>query len=260
MPKKSKKAKAQTVAVSDVAEGMVIVIKGGNATVTDVQELKSKRGGLKFKITGEVDGKKVSLTKPGDREIPIISGGDHLVGKGKKAVTDKKKDVTEDKDYSIANTAAGASKTVPIRAGEVRKGGYVMLKGKPCKVVEVSISKTGKHGHAKANITGLDVFTGRKYVEISPTSHNMTAPTMFRSEYMLVNVSREGEMELMDGVGTMNNLLRLPKDTHGEFTSLSQRVFAKHKDCPDGRAVFVTVLKAMDTEQVVDFIVKEHLS
>merc|ERR1711934_1014217 len=105
-----------------------------------------------------------------------------------------------------------------------------------------SISKTGKHGHAKANITGLDVFTGRKYVEISPTSHNMTAPTMFRSEYELVSVNVDGELELMDAVGSMNNLLRLPK----------------HSDCPDGRAVFVTVLKAMDTEQVVDFIVKEN--
>merc|ERR1712113_449038 len=209
--------------------------------------------------TGDVDGKKVCLTKPGDREIPIISGGEHLVGKGKKADAGKAKaTVTEDKDYSVANAAAGASKTVPIRAGEVRKGGYVMLKGKPCKVVEVSISKTGKHGHAKANITGLDVFTGRKYVEISPTSHNMTAPTMFRSEYELVNVNNDGDMELMDAVGTMNTLLRLPKDTHGEFTPLSQRIMTKHKDCPDGRAVFVTVLKAMDTEQVVDFIVKEN--
>merc|ERR1711939_624788 len=117
--------------------------------VKDVQELKSKRGGLKFKITGDVKGKKVTLTKPGDRQIPIISGGDHLTGKVSKAKA-KAAEVVEDKDYSVANAAAGASKTVPIRAGEVRKGGYVMLKGKPCKVVEVSISKTGKHGHAKA--------------------------------------------------------------------------------------------------------------
>merc|ERR1711934_262448 len=215
-------------------------------------------GGLKFKITGDVKGKKVTLTKPGDRQIPIISGGDHLTGKATKKKAAQ--EVVEDKDYSVANAAAGASKTVPIRAGEVRKGGYVMLKGKPCKVVEVSISKTGKHGHAKANITGLDVFTGRKYVEISPTSHNMTAPTMFRSEYELTNVNADGEMELMDAVGTMNNLLRLPKDTHGEFTALSQRIMTKHREVAEGRAVFVTVLKAMDTEQVVDFIVKENSS
>merc|ERR1712031_47959 len=204
----------------------------------------SKRGGLKFKVTGTAGDKKVTLTKPGDRQIAIISGGEHLSGKSEKKAAAVAA-VTEDKDYSVTKTAAGASKTVPIRAGEVRKGGYVMLKGKPCKVVEVSISKTGKHGHAKANINGLDVFTGRKYVEISPTSHNMTAPTMFRSEYELTNVNVDGEMELMDAVGTMNNLLRLPKDTHGEFTALSQRIMTKHREVADGRAVYVTVLKAM---------------
>ena len=33
MPKKSKKSKAKTVAVSDIAPGMVIVIKGEDAEV-----------------------------------------------------------------------------------------------------------------------------------------------------------------------------------------------------------------------------------
>ena len=63
-----------------------------------------------------------------------ISGGEHLAKKASKDADAGAARVTEDKDYSVANAAAGASKTVPIRAGEVRKGGYVMLKGKPCKV------------------------------------------------------------------------------------------------------------------------------
>jgi translation initiation factor 5A len=36
----------------------------------------------------------------------------------------------------------------------------VLLKGQPCKVIEMTTSKTGKHGHAKANITGIDIFNG----------------------------------------------------------------------------------------------------
>ena len=36
------------------------------------------------------------------------------------------------------------------------------LKEKPCKIIEITTSKTGKHGHAKANITGIDIFTGKK--------------------------------------------------------------------------------------------------
>jgi hypothetical protein len=40
-------------------------------------------------------------------------------------------------------------------------------------VVDVSTSKTGKHGHAKCNFTCIDIFTGKKYEEMTPSSHNM---------------------------------------------------------------------------------------
>tara|TARA_Y100000780_G_scaffold130623_1_gene117593 strand:+ start:251 stop:376 length:126 start_codon:yes stop_codon:yes gene_type:complete len=33
---------------------------------------------------------------------------------------------------------SGASTVFPIRAGEVKKGGHVMIKEHPCKVIEVS--------------------------------------------------------------------------------------------------------------------------
>merc|ERR1719198_2001046 len=133
-------------------------------------------------------------------------------GKGKKkAKKVAKKEEKSLADFDMSKGGAGASKTVPIRAGEVRKGTFLMMKGKPCKVIEISISKTGKHGHAKANIVGLDVFTGRKYNEISPTSHNMTAPAMYRSEWQLTDYTPDGEVTFMNEVGTMKEDLNLPR-------------------------------------------------
>jgi hypothetical protein len=42
----------------------------------------------------------------------------------------------------------------------------------PGQVVDVATSKTGKHGHAKCHFVGVDIFTGKKYEDLTPSSHN----------------------------------------------------------------------------------------
>merc|ERR1719265_2423472 len=103
-------------------------------------------------------------------------------------------------DEHFEATSDNAEKTYPIRAGEIKKGMIVMLKGFPCKVIEVTTSKTGKHGHAKANITGLDIFTGNKKVDISPTSHNMVAPFVKTTTWSIIDI-QDGHATLMDDGG-----------------------------------------------------------
>lgn len=39
-----------------------------------------------------------------------------------------------DEDYTFESTDAGASDTFPCEAGQIRKGGFIMIKGHPCKV------------------------------------------------------------------------------------------------------------------------------
>lgn len=62
---------------------------------------------------------------------------------------------------------------------------HVCIKGRPCKIVDYSTSKTGKHGHAKANIVGIDIFTGKKLEEMCPTSHNLDVPNVLRNEFQV---------------------------------------------------------------------------
>lgn len=139
-------------------------------------------------------------------------------------------------------------KTYPIRAGEVKKGMIVMLKGFPCKVIEVTTSKTGKHGHAKANITGLDIFTSKKYIDISPTSHNMVAPFVTNSNYTLTDI-QEGFVSLMDEGGEIREDLELPDGELGE------KLTKELED--DTKEVTCIVTKAMEKECITTYKVSQ---
>lgn len=61
-------------------------------------------------------------------------------------------------DDQFENAGSGASLTYPKQCSALRKSEFVMIKGKACKIVDMSTSKTGKHGHAKVHMVALDIF------------------------------------------------------------------------------------------------------
>lgn len=63
-----------------------------------------------------------------------------------------------DPDLDFQTGESGASATFPMQCSALRKNGYVLLKGHPCKIVEMSTSKTGKHGHAKVRLAPAGPF------------------------------------------------------------------------------------------------------
>merc|ERR1712193_67692 len=138
---------------------------------------------------------------------------------------------------------SGSSETYPQQCSALRKGGHVMIKGRPCKIVEMSTSKTGKHGHAKAHMVALDIFTGKKLEDICPSTHNMDVPNVKRKDYQLIALD-DDYLSLMDDSGDTRDDLKCPPEDNDVGKEIIDAI-ANEAD------ILVTVLSACGEECVI---------
>ncbi|GAA5903951.1 hypothetical protein JCM5296_002464 [Sporobolomyces johnsonii] len=149
----------------------------------------------------------------------------------------------EGHEQTFEQASAGASLTYPMQCSALRKNGHVVIKGRPCKIVDMSTSKTGKHGHAKVHLVAIDIFTGRKYEDLSPSTHNVDVPNVTRQEYQLLNID-DGFFNLITQDGTAKDDVKVPESDIGEQI---QAAF------DDGQDLLVTIISAMGEEQAISF-------
>ena len=85
----------------------------------------------------------------------------------------------------------------PVDVGSLKVGQYVIIDGEPCRIVDFEKSKPGKHGAAKARITGISAFTGQKKNLISPVDGRAEVPMIDKRTGQII--SRSGNLiQLMD--------------------------------------------------------------
>ncbi|KAG6331047.1 hypothetical protein ID866_8039 [Astraeus odoratus] len=149
----------------------------------------------------------------------------------------------DEHNQTFDQASAGASLTFPMQCSALRKNGHVVIKGRPCKIVEMSTSKTGKHGHAKVHLVAIDIFTGKKLEDICPSTHNMDVPNVTRTEYQLVNID-DGFLNLMNTDGAAKDDVKVPE---GDLGKQIQGDFEAGKD------LLVTIVAAMNEEQAISF-------
>lgn len=142
---------------------------------------------------------------------------------------------------------AGASETFPEQCSKLRKGGYVMIKDRPCKVVDMSTSKTGKHGHAKVHYVGLDIFTGKKYEDVCPSTHSVNVPHVNRNEYAIVDCSDDGFIEIYQETSNDCRQVKLPDKITVEDVQNKMKDAEKNEE-----ELQAVIWKACGKEEVLD--------
>ncbi|MCJ1390949.1 Eukaryotic translation initiation factor 5A [Xylographa bjoerkii] len=147
-------------------------------------------------------------------------------------------------EHTFDSADAGASATFPMQCSSLRKNGFVVIKNRPCKIVDMSTSKTGKHGHAKVHLVAIDIFTGKKLEELCPSTHNMDVPNVTRREMQLLDISDDGFLSLMGEDGETKDDVKVPE---GEVGEKIEKLFRG-----DEKDTNVIVLTSMGEEVAID--------
>ncbi|KAH0612559.1 uncharacterized protein H6S33_008939 [Morchella sextelata] len=150
-------------------------------------------------------------------------------------------DNDEQHNHTFESASAGASATFPMQCSALRKNGHVVIKNRPCKIVEMSTSKTGKHGHAKVHLVAIDIFTGKKLEELCPSTHNMDVPNVSRTEYQFSHIEDEF-LHLIRPDGSEKSDVKLPEGEVGEKIQAYE---------DEGTDILITIISAMGEEAAI---------
>ncbi len=80
---------------------------------------------------------------------------------------------------------------------ELKVGRYMLVDDAPCKLVEITMSKPGKHGEAKARIVAIGVFDGQKRSVVFPVKHKVKVPIIEKKNAQVLSLANK-EVQLMD--------------------------------------------------------------
>ena len=85
----------------------------------------------------------------------------------------------------------------PVDVGELRVGGYMMIDGEPCRIVDIAKSKPGKHGAAKARIVAIGVFDNQKRQFVKSVDGGAEVPLIDKRAGQVFSVNPNG-IQIMD--------------------------------------------------------------
>ena len=85
----------------------------------------------------------------------------------------------------------------PVDVGDLKIGSYVIVEDVPCRIVELTKSKPGKHGAAKARVVAIGVFDGVKRSFVKPVDSKVDMPMIEKRTGQLIAIL-PNSLQIMD--------------------------------------------------------------
>ncbi|MCD6367713.1 MAG: translation initiation factor IF-5A [Candidatus Aenigmarchaeota archaeon] len=107
--------------------------------------------------------------------------------------------------------------TTQTEVKNLKPGKYVIIDGEPCKVVNISTSKPGKHGSAKARIEAVTLTDGRRKELVKPASAQVEVPIIDKRKAQVISLTGDS-VHLMDMETYETFETSIPEELKGKLT------------------------------------------
>ncbi len=102
-----------------------------------------------------------------------------------------------------------------VEIKDLKKGGFVTIDGVPCRVDDVSISKSGKHGHAKVRVDAIGLFDGIRKSIVKPSDSRVETPMILKKKAQVLAII-DKKAQLMNLEDYSNIELDIPEELEGK--------------------------------------------
>lgn len=127
--------------------------------------------------------------------------------------------------------------TKVVAAGSIKVGSYMLIDGAPCRVVDSTHSKSGKHGAAKMRFLAVGLIDEKKRDVVMPASDSVEVPIVEKKSAQVLSVV-DNKANIMDMETYETFDMEIPEELKGKVVSgcevlyweiLSQKVMKQVK-------------------------------
>ena len=99
----------------------------------------------------------------------------------------------------------------------LKPGGFVIVDDVPCRVDSVQLSKSGKHGGAKARLVAVGLFDNIKRIIVKPGAARVDVPVIVKKNMQVIAIIGSN-VQLMDLQDYSTKEIAIPEELKGQLT------------------------------------------
>ena len=104
-----------------------------------------------------------------------------------------------------------------VSVSSMQKGSYIIVDGVACKVSSLSVSRPGKHGHAKVNLMAVGILDDKKRNLVMPGHDDIAVPIVGKKNAQVLSIS-ENKANVMDSESYETFDLEIPEELKSDVT------------------------------------------